>query len=109
MPKKKILLKKLEKEVVEQEKEGMDVEEEEVLTRKRLDRVTAPGIQVEEKLKKRWKSEETEKEVTEPKEETNEGMGIEKEEEEGEDPYPEIKKVIKEDADEEEEDDGEEE
>lgn len=103
MPTKKKLLKELERKVVGQEKEKIDLEESEEITGKKLDEVEAPAVDVEEELKKKWKYEETEREIGEEKQFTNEG-DIEKEEKAGEEPYPEIGEAIKKDADEDEED-----
>ncbi len=86
MPAKKKILERLEKEEGKIEKEGAELDEFEHLTGKELDATQAPGIAVEEKLKKKWKHEETEQEIEEPGEVLDEGMNIEKEEEAGEEP-----------------------
>lgn len=103
MPTKKKLLKRLEKQVVNQERGKIELENLEKATGKDIDITKAPAIEVEEELQRKWKEEETEREITEPKEFTSEGLYIEKDEEKGESPYPEIEKSIKMDADEEDE------
>lgn len=112
MPTEKKILKDMEKEVVDQNREKPEIEEYEKVSGKKLDATNAPAIDAGEKLDKEWKDEEKEREIretNEPQELTNEGMGIEKEEQKGEEAYPEIKKAIKEEADEEEESEEEEE
>jgi hypothetical protein len=101
MPKKKKVLKKLERRTVRQEKEKNYLEDSEEITGKKLDKVAAPGVDFEDELKKKWKYQELGREVEEknPDEESD----IDEEEEAGEEPYPEIEESIKEDADEEEE------
>lgn len=108
MPTKKELLKKLEKDDVEQLEEGKDIEKFEETTGKEIDVKEAPGIEIEEKLKKKWKHEETEHELQEEDKFVNEGKETESEEEAGEPPYPEIEKSIQHESDEEEEADKEE-
>lgn len=103
MPTKKKILKDLEKEVVHQNREKPEIERYEKVSGKELDKTRVPAIDVGERLEKEWKEDEEEREISEPKELINEGMGIEKEEEKGEESYPEIEKAITEEADEEEE------
>jgi hypothetical protein len=103
--KKKRLLGKVRSEMVGQAFEKDEVVETEIVSRKRLDPSAAPGIDIEEKLKKKWKQDEEERSLDEPKGESEEGMGIEKDEAAGEEPYPEIGQAIKEEADEEEDED----
>jgi hypothetical protein len=99
--KKMRLLSTVRKEVVSGDQED-EVELSEAVSRKKLDPIAAPGIDLETRMKKRWKGEETERELKEGDNEAGEGMGIEKEESAGEEPNQEIEKVIKEDADEDE-------
>jgi hypothetical protein len=104
MPKKEKILKDIEKEVVEQEKERAELENWEMMTGKKLDETKAPGIEVMKKLKSEWKEEEEERELTESKDEIEEPDEIEEKESAGEEPYMETEKIIKKEADEEDED-----
>lgn len=103
MPTKKTIIRKLENQVVNQEKKEPDIEVYEKVAEKNLDVTKAPGIDAEEKLKENWKHQELEHELKEDEEVTNESLDIEKEEEKGENPYPEIEESISNEADEEEE------
>jgi hypothetical protein len=102
MPTKKKLLNKSEKHVADQNIKP-EIEEYEKTSGKKLNVTRAPAIDVQEKLEKEWTDEEEEREQGESEEFTNEGMGIEKQEEKGEEAYPEIKEAISNEADEEEE------
>ena len=103
MPTKKKILKKVEKQVVEQEKEKTELEESEEFTGKDLDVEKAPAVDVAEELEKKWEHQETERELKEPEVLADEGMDIESKEAAGEEAYPEIEEAIKKDSDEEEE------
>jgi hypothetical protein len=81
------LLRDVEKSVVSQEGELTELEDTEKIMGKKLNRIIAPGVDVNEELKKRWKAQEKEREVSEPAAETSEGLGIEAEEEAGESPF----------------------
>ena len=110
MPTKKKILKKIEKQVVYQERDRAELEDSEEITRKKIDASIAPALDVTEELQKEWKHEELGRGLQEDKSVTNEGEGdIEKEEEAGEEPYPEIENAIKEEADEKNKEDDEEE
>jgi len=91
------ILSELRKSIVSQEDEADEVEDAEKAMGKKLNRLTAPGVDVVNELKKRWKAQEKGREVSESETETNEGLGIEKDEEEGEDAFqladPEEKKA----------------
>ena len=91
------ILSELRKSIVSQEDEADEVEDAEKAMGKKLNRLTAPGVDVVNELKKRWKAQEKGREVSESETETNEGLGIEKEEEEGDDAFqladPEEKKA----------------
>lgn len=102
MPKKEKILKEIEKEVVDQGKEGTELENWEKLTGEKLDESRAPAVEAMKKLRNEWKQEETEREIGESKNEIDEPSDIEKEESAGEEPYMETGKIIKEEADEEE-------
>ena len=52
-----------------------------------------------EELDKGWKKDEKEMMISESDEEVDAGLGIEEEEEKGEEPYPEIEEVLDEDPD----------
>ena len=80
------LLRDVEKRVVSQESELTELEDTEKFMGKKLNRLIAPGIDVNEELKKKWKFQEKAREVSEPAAETDEGLGIEAEEEAGESP-----------------------
>ena len=104
MPTKKKLLKEIEKEVVDQDKEKTELEDSEETTGKEIDPVNAPAVDTMEEMKKEWKYEETGREVGEANTYTNEGMDVEEKERTGEDPYPETEESIKKEADEDEKD-----
>jgi hypothetical protein len=96
-------IKKLERGAVRQLKEPDTVGKFEQKTGEEIDIAVAPGLLLEERLKKRWKGEELEHEIKEEETFTNEPKDIEEEEEKGENPYPEIEEAIKEESDEEDE------
>ena len=104
MPAKRRILKRLEKNVINQEKERLALANSERITRKKLDPVSAPAVETMEELKKKWKYQETGRELGEEGSFTNEG-DVETEEESGQEPYPEIEESMKKEADEEEEED----
>lgn len=81
------LLSDVRHSTVSQEAEANEVENTEAAMGKKLNRFTAPGLEVVDELKKRWKAQEKERSVGESEAETNEGLGIEKEEEEEEEPF----------------------
>ena len=103
MPSKRRILNRLQKEVKNQEKERFDLENSERITSKKLDPVNAPGVDSMEELRKKWKYQETGRELGEEGSFTNEG-DVETEEEAGQEPYPEIETDMK-DPDEEDEED----
>jgi hypothetical protein len=100
MPSKKKILKKFEKSIKNQNK-NKQLERWERVSGKELDPETAPGLEVIRRLRKGWKTDEKGRELSEEGTFTNEG-DVEKEEESGEEPYPEIEAAEK-DPDEEEE------
>jgi hypothetical protein len=104
MPKKEKILKDIEKEVVDQDKEGRELENWEKLTGEKLDETRAPAVEAMKKLRNEWKQEETEREIGESDDTTDEPSDIEEKEKAGEEPYLETGKIIKEEADEEDED-----
>lgn len=98
------ILSELRKSIVSQESEANELGDTETAMGKKLNRFTAPGIEVVDELKKRWKAQEKGVEVKESETETGEGLGIEKEEEEGEEP---VQLADPEEEKDEEEEDGE--
>jgi len=81
------ILSELRKGIVSQDDDASEVERTEAAMGKKLNRFTAPGVEVVDELKKRWKAQEKGVEVKESETETKEGMGIDKEEEEEEEPF----------------------
>ena len=81
------ILSDVRKLTVSQESDANELESTEAVMGKKLNRFTAPGMDVIDELKKRWKAQEKERSVGESEAETNEGLGIEKEEEEEEEPF----------------------
>lgn len=94
MPAKKKILKRLEKKVVNQERERFELENSERITRKKLDPVGDPAVDTMEELRKKWKYQETARELGEEGKFTNEG-DVESEEESGQELYPEIENAEK--------------
>jgi hypothetical protein len=95
MKRKEKLLKELEKEVVDQEKEKTDLERGEEFQGKKLDPITAPAVDVAEEMDKEWKHQEKEKQVMDEDDvEVDAGMGIEEEQAAGEEPNPEIEEEL---------------
>jgi len=86
-------LKKLRKEVVDQEEEKAELEISDEIYGNKIDPEAAPGVDMVEEMEDEFEAQETEREVMED-DETFEGMGIEEEEEEGEEPYPEIEEEL---------------
>jgi len=80
------ILRDIEKRVMSQESELTELEDTEKFMDKKLNRLIAPGVDVNEELKKRWKAQEKAREVAEPAAEADEGLGIEAEEA-GESPF----------------------
>ncbi|MFH1622930.1 MAG: hypothetical protein ABIA12_00190 [Candidatus Aenigmatarchaeota archaeon] len=80
------ILRDVERSVVLQESELTELEDTEKAMGRRLDRVAAPGVDVGEELQKKWKFQERARELDEGKE-AEEGLGIEAEEEAGEEPF----------------------
>jgi len=81
------ILSDVRRHTVSQESDANELESTEAAMGKKLNRFTAPGMDVIDELKKRWKAQEKERSVGESEAETNEGLGIEKEEEEEEEPF----------------------
>jgi hypothetical protein len=95
MESKKKLLKELENEVVDQEKEKTELERSEEFQDKDFDPVTAPAVDVAEEMDKEWDHQEKEKKLMDESDsEIDSGMGIEEEQEAGEEPNPEIEEEL---------------
>ena len=95
MKDKKKLLKEIEDEIVHQENEKTELERSEEFQDKKLDPITAPAVDVAEEMEKKWKHQEKEKQVMDEDEtEIDAGMGIEEEQEAGEEPNPEIEEEL---------------
>ena len=99
MDRKEKLLKEVEKDVVEQEKDKEMLESSDAIPGNEVDPIAAPGVDAMEELDKGWKKDEKEMMISESDEEVDAGLGIEEEEEKGEEPYPEIEEVLDEDPD----------
>ena len=79
MAEKKKILEKLEKQVVDQEKEKEELESYEDFTGKQVDVEKAPGVDVSGEMQKRWEHQDTARDLAEDEEVANEGIGIEEE------------------------------
>jgi len=102
MPEKKKRLGESKKNVAKRNNQT-DIDGYEETSGKKLNVTRAPAIEVQEELEQGWKADEDERSRGESDEFTEEGMGIEEKEEEGEESYSEIEKAISDEADEEEE------
>lgn len=100
------ILRDVERRVVSQEKELTELEDTEKVMGSKLDRIAAPGVDVGDELQKKWKFQERARELDQGKE-AEEGLGIEAEEEAGEDPLEPAEPAEPEEVEPEEEDDGE--
>lgn len=96
MPAKKKILKKVERNIP-RKKPSIEIYEKRAADD--LDHSMAPGVALRERLAKRWKADETERELSEDDEATNEG-DIEDDEMAGEEAYPEIEESMSEDDEE---------
>lgn len=100
------ILRDVERRVVSQEKELTELEDTEKVMGRPLDKVAAPAVDVAEELQKKWKFQERARELDQGKE-AEEGLGIEAEEEAGEDPLEPAEPAEPEEEEPDEEDDGE--
>ena len=99
-------LNELREDVVDQEEDRVELEISDEIPGNEIDPEVAPGVDVAEELEEEWEVQETEREVSESDAEVSEGMNIEKEEDKGEEPYPEIEEELnKEDTTDSEEED----
>jgi len=97
------MLRDVERRVVSQESELTELEDTEKVMGRKLDSVAAPGVDVGEEMQKKWKFQERARQLDQGKE-AEEGLGIESDEEAGEDPLepaePEEEEPDEEDTDE---------